>query len=57
MFLKENDMEAGNMKKKSDCPNFLGLPTNPDVCAKWIRPSIGARAITNAVDAPGRSRE
>lgn len=26
------------MKKKSDCPNFRPLPTNPDTCAKWVRP-------------------
>jgi len=26
---------------KSDCPYFLPLPTNPEVCAKWVRPVRG----------------
>ena len=28
------------MKPKSDCRHFVGMTTNPDVCAKWIRPKI-----------------
>ena len=28
------------MKKKADCPHFVGLPTNPEVCAKWIMPLL-----------------
>ena len=26
---------------KSDCPYFRPLATNPEVCAKWIRPVRG----------------
>ena len=33
------------MKKKSDCQNFVGLPTNPDVCAKWVRPGQRGRIL------------
>lgn len=27
--------------KTSDCPYFKPLATNPDVCAKWVRPVVG----------------
>lgn len=26
---------------KSDCPHFRPLATNPEVCAKWVRPLAG----------------
>jgi len=27
--------------KKSDCPFFKPMPTNPEACAKWVRPVRG----------------
>lgn len=33
-------------KPKADCPNFVPMPTNPDVCAKWTRPDQGPRAVS-----------
>lgn len=26
--------------KKSHCPYFVAMPTNEEVCAKWIRPGL-----------------